>query len=309
MSKMEKSPIIIIRDALRQEVEKRTEGAVTIMYDDRDLPSYMLRIPRFNVETIDSSLGRGVHPAFVVDGKDVEEIFIGQVNATIIDGRACSIPGERAARSVNFDEARESCVKKGKGWHLLNNWEYAALVMYLVKNQNRYFEKDRWDWIDGLKIVDGEIFTPSDNNFELPEKDWPSMGIFFDDIDGKPQLCKEITHYSEPDPQAADDDRDDGYVYLDRLSQLECSISPETKENDFSNAELEKLAQMLIYPSATSVLAETDDDIWVRNYGERFPRRGGDWSYGAGAGLAALNLNARRSNSNYALGFRPAFCF
>jgi hypothetical protein len=307
MSKTEKSPVVIIQDALRREIEKRTEGAVTVMYDDWDIPSYMLRVPRFNVETIDSSLGRGVHPAFVVDGKDVEEIFIGQVNATIIDGRAYSIPGEQETRSINFDEARESCAKKGKGWHLLNNWEYAALVMYLVKNRNRYFEKEWWDWIDGLKIVNGEIFTPGDNNFELPEQDWPSLGVFFDDIKGRPILSKEITHYSEPDPKGAEDDRDDGYTHLDRLSQLEYAVSPETKENDFSNAELEKLAQMLIYPSAMPVLAETDDDIWVRNYGERLPVRGGAWDDGACAGLAALRLSDRRSSVGSYVGCRPAF--
>jgi hypothetical protein len=277
------------------------------MYDDRDIPSYMLRIPRFNVETIDSSLGRGVHPAFMVDGKEVGEIFIGQASATIIDGRAYSIPGEQATRSVNFDEARESCVKKGKGWHLLNNWEYAALVMYLAKNRNRYFEKEWWGWIDGLKIVDGEIFTPGDNNFELLEKDWPSLGVFFDDIKGSPILSKEITHYSEPDPKGDDDDRDDGYTHLNRLSQLEYSISPESGPKDFSLSELEKLAQMLIHPSATPVLAETDDDLWVRNYGTRLPVRGGTWSYGVLAGLAALILDNRRSYVTNSVGCRPAF--
>jgi hypothetical protein len=174
--------------------------------------------------------------------------------------------------------------------------------MYLVKNRNRYFKKEWWEWIDGLKIVDGEIFTPGDNNFELPEKEWPSLGVFFDDIKGSPILSKEITHYSEPDPKGVDD----GYT-RSRLSQLEYSVSPETKENDFSNAELEKLAQMLIHPSATPVLAETDADIWVRNYGTRLPLRGGLWSLGASAGLAALNLGHPRSFVSSTVGCRPAF--
>jgi hypothetical protein len=243
----------------------------------------------------------------MVDGKEVKEIFIGQVNATIIDGRAYSIPGERATRSINFDEARESCAKKGKGWHLLNNWEYAALVMYLVKNRNHYFEKEWWDWIDGLKIVDGEIFTPGDNNFDLPEKDWPSLGVFFDDIKGSPILSKGIAHYSEPDPKGDDDDRDDGYTHLNRLSQLEYSFSPESDPKDFSPSELKKLAQMLILPSATPVLAETDDSIWVRNYGTRLPIRGGFWGYSANAGLAAWSLYNGRSYVSLSIGLRPAF--
>jgi len=38
----------------------------------------------------------------------------------------------------------------------------------------------------------------------------------------------------------------------------------------------------------------------------RLPIRGGNWNNGANAGLAALNLNNRRSNSNNNVGFRPA---
>jgi hypothetical protein len=36
------------------------------------------------------------------------------------------------------------------------------------------------------------------------------------------------------------------------------------------------------------------------------PRWGGNWSNGANAGLACLNLNNRRSNVNNNLGLRPA---
>jgi hypothetical protein len=252
------------------------------------------------VETIDSSLGRGIHPAFMVDGKEVEEIFIGQANATIIDGMAYSIPGEQAARSVNFDETRESCVKKGKGWHLLNNWEYAALVMYLARKRNRYFEKEWWDWIDGLKIVDGEIFTPGDNNFELPEKDWPSLGVFFDDIKGGPILNNEITHYTEADSKGIEDDRDNDWVMLDHFSKLEWF-------HNFHRSQIEKLAQMPILPSATPVYTETDGPIWIRNYGTRLPVRGGTWYCGTTAGLAALDLASRRSLVSGAIGCRPAF--
>jgi hypothetical protein len=146
----EKGPTVYIQDALRRNVEKQTDGAVTVLYNDTGIPSFMLKVPRFKVETIDSSLGRGIHPAFLVGEKEAEELFVGQVNAKIIDGRAYSLLCEGATRSITFDEAREACTQKGKGWHLLNNWEYAALGMYLVKNRNRYFEMEWWEWVDGL---------------------------------------------------------------------------------------------------------------------------------------------------------------
>ena len=36
------------------------------------------------------------------------------------------------------------------------------------------------------------------------------------------------------------------------------------------------------------------------------PIRGGNWDNGSNAGVAALNLNNPRSNSNWNIGFRPA---
>jgi len=38
----------------------------------------------------------------------------------------------------------------------------------------------------------------------------------------------------------------------------------------------------------------------------RLPYRGGNWNNGANAGLAALNFNNARSNTNTNIGFRPA---
>ena len=40
---------------------------------------------------------------------------------------------------------------------------------------------------------------------------------------------------------------------------------------------------------------------------ERLPYRGGNWNNAGNAGLAALNLNNARTNSNTNIGFRPRF--
>jgi hypothetical protein len=48
----EKGPTVYIQDTLRKTVEKQTDGAVTVLYD-AGIPSFMLRVPRFNVETIE----------------------------------------------------------------------------------------------------------------------------------------------------------------------------------------------------------------------------------------------------------------
>ena len=49
------------------------------------------------------------------------------------------------------------------------------------------------------------------------------------------------------------------------------------------------------------------DNLWLRNYGERLPIRGGNWNNGAYAGVFALNLYYSRSDAGSTLGSRPAF--
>lgn len=49
------------------------------------------------------------------------------------------------------------------------------------------------------------------------------------------------------------------------------------------------------------------DKIYMRNYGERLPFRGGLWGSGAAAGLRAIYLLTARADANSSLGARPAF--
>jgi hypothetical protein len=296
MSEKEQSPIIMIRDTLRREVEKRTEGAVTVMYDDRDMPSYMLRIPRFKLETIDSGIGKGTHPAFIVGEREVDELFIGLVPATRIDGLAYSLPGHNRVCNITVDEARELCVKKGKGWHLVSSWEWAALLAFLVKTNSTHFEKAYWEWTDGLKLLDGKFYFPKTNDFEKPEAEWEYQGAGFDDIEGRPVLTADIARQSETDGD---------YTHIDEIAKLEKSESYAALPADVRL----RFAQLLIDPVATPVLSaiDGDSDLYVRNYGERLPLRGGAWHNGAGAGLACLYLNDARSSVYNSLGCRPAF--
>ena len=46
--------------------------------------------------------------------------------------------------------------------------------------------------------------------------------------------------------------------------------------------------------------------IWMRNHGQRYPLRGGDWYVGANAGLGALDLDGPASNAYSNIGARPA---
>ena len=123
-----------IKDAIRHAVEGATGGKVTIMYDAQGNPNYMVRVPKFNLQDIDSTLGTGVHPAFIVNGVEKSEIWIGQHVGSLVNGVLCSLPGQDPANNMSFDEAVTYCRNKGAGWHLMTNAEWAAIKLWCLKN-------------------------------------------------------------------------------------------------------------------------------------------------------------------------------
>jgi sulfatase modifying factor 1 len=125
---------ISVPDALRQSVEAASGGKNTVLYDSKGYPSIMVVIPKFNLQSIDPSLGTGVHPAFIVNGVEKSEIFIGKFLAKVHDGVALSLPGQDPTVIISFDQAINYCKAKGSGWHLMTNAEWAAIALWCWKN-------------------------------------------------------------------------------------------------------------------------------------------------------------------------------
>jgi hypothetical protein len=351
-------------------------GKMHVMYNVNGDPLYMVRIPKFNIEDIDPSLGSGVHPAFIVDGVVKNEIFIGAFPATFEKGCAISIADQLPKVSINFDQAKAACVANGPGFHLMTNWEWSAVALWCVKNGfqprgNTAWGKAHgagyetgvrpdgrapgeaagdgrtlggggplswrhnndisgiadlvgnvWEWQDGFKIVDGQIFMPNDNDFTLAEAQWPAQGVYFDASagpgdgngaaqNGTPILSNGISKYSEtPDPAGGNDERNLDYTQIVGTDGWQ-KTALSSGYNGLTAAVRQRMAQALIAPKLASgdsaVVTAAKGAIWVRNYGERLSLRGGDWNDGAGAGLAALHLYDRRVYSSSSVGFRPAF--
>lgn len=125
---------IFIKDDLRQSVESATGGKVTVLYSSSGLPGYYHVVPKFNKQDIDAGLGSGVHPAFIVNGVEKSEVFIGQFQASVKDNMALSLPGQIPAVYTNFDQARTYCANLGPGFHLMTNAEWTALALWCWKN-------------------------------------------------------------------------------------------------------------------------------------------------------------------------------
>jgi hypothetical protein len=174
------------------------------------------------------------------------------------------------------------------------------------------------EWLDGLKMIDGRLYFPLDNNFMLPEAQWPASSIYLDATAGPGDrngaadsgdivISDRITKYSEtPTPAGGSDPGD--------LDYAQNTWSDSAVSSTFGNLALDKRQAAALLMRAPK-LAAADSALfpgakgtfYSRNYGERLPLWGGSWGHGANAGLAFLSLYVRRSYSHSNLGLRPAF--
>jgi len=128
------APIHFVKDMLRADVEAITMGRNTVVRDQWGNPHVMVVVPRFRLEDIDSNLGSGNHPAFVVNNVVKPEILIGKYEASKSSGnKVQTLPGKAPWCSINFDDALANCRALGTGFGLITNAMWAARALYLWK--------------------------------------------------------------------------------------------------------------------------------------------------------------------------------
>ena len=121
-------------DEAKFALEAATNGKNTIILDDTGMPSVMVRIPCFRWCDVIEGGSREICSAFIAGGKVYDSIYVSKYLNIIENERAYSLPGRDPANIVTIDEAREACRRKGKGWHLMSNAEWAAVAHWSVKN-------------------------------------------------------------------------------------------------------------------------------------------------------------------------------
>ena len=121
-------------DAIKLAVESATGGKNTVLFDDLGNPSIMVRIPKFNISDVITGGSNSVHPAFIVNGVEYDEIYISKYQNVVVNDRAYSLPMQDPKAYITFDQAKTACEKKGKGWHLMTNAEWAAIALWCKKN-------------------------------------------------------------------------------------------------------------------------------------------------------------------------------
>ena len=105
-----------------------------ILYDDKGKPSIMVKIPPQTYKQLGMGNSEEIYPAFYVNNKLVEAIWISKFANIIKNGRAYSLPGQDPANGLNLEAAINACTAKGPGWHLMTQIERGLLINWCENN-------------------------------------------------------------------------------------------------------------------------------------------------------------------------------
>ena len=105
-----------------------------ILYDDLGMPSIMVKIPKMTYAQLGMGASTAIHPAFIVNGQEVDEIYISKYQNIVNNNRAYSLPGVDPRTGITFDAAIAACVAKGEGWHMMTQVEWGFFVRWCQHN-------------------------------------------------------------------------------------------------------------------------------------------------------------------------------
>lgn len=335
-----------ILDAERYALERATGGSQTIIRDSAGNANAMFVLPRFSYADLGMTADMGTGDVTAFDfgsGSIKSEIFIGAYLAS--GSGAVSAPRQDPRASLDHTAARNACSAKGAGWHLMTAHEWAAIALWCMANgyepigntnwgrshaQTRMVG-DRadnrapgdaagtgrtqtgsmgseathtrtlggiadlvgnvWEWQDGLLLQDGRFKISAYNT--QAEVDWAFADAFLDastPTGGSAILSNAVNNRL-------------GAIGDNANAGNSANVEWRAMTKSGSYVSNQAMKRLLLEPAG----ALPQGRIYMRNFGERLPCRGGFWNFGAYAGLAALNLSDLRAYTSTNIGFRPAF--
>ncbi len=104
-----------------------------ILYDDKGLPSIMVKIPKMTYAELGMGESTATFPAFVVNGQEVDAIWISKYQNVVQNSRAYSLPGKAPKTNITFESAISACTTKGPGWHVMTALEWGLLLRWCAQ--------------------------------------------------------------------------------------------------------------------------------------------------------------------------------
>lgn len=142
-----------------------------VLYDEQGKPNVMIPVPRFKLSEMLENGPKENHPAFLVDHDQKDVIYISLYPLSFDGDGTVSMPNGSAIKGLSFEQANAACCKKGEGWHLMTNAEWAAVSLWRKKAQAYMADAcsqaallEQTQWVGGLRIVDEQIQILPNNN-------------------------------------------------------------------------------------------------------------------------------------------------
>ena len=333
---------ISLWDNYKHAIEALSGGRNTVVFDDVNLPSVMVRIPAFSVEDIDADLGTGSHPAFLVNTVQKAEFLHAMYPSYVYGSRAYSLPYKDPTCSLDFDANLNNCLRKNQGdttrrvgWHMATNWEEAAVALLCIKNgqptgntdYGRHHASKQQTGVRQDGVLPGTASGTARTLTGTGPAAWRHDGTNFGISDlvgnvwkwtdgmklnvGKVYMPND-NNYTQAEASWADQGvifaNDTGLKLGTTADTLHTSGGGTWKSGIGRTANYTALAAAVKNRFMQAMIDPFFDTvnpiggIWWNCAGERLPIRFGPWSDAGGAGVAALHLGALRSYVDTSVG-------
>ena len=105
-----------------------------IIYDSAGKPSVMYKLPKMSWKELGIGTSTDTFPAWIINGQEVDYIYISKYQNIVSDGKAYSLPGKDPAANITFDDAVNACSAKGGGWHVTTRLEWMVVALLCLRN-------------------------------------------------------------------------------------------------------------------------------------------------------------------------------